>query len=253
MHSMMNDAQVSALLERARRQYGARVVKCFPDAWGTADDRVFHGLGSCVDLVYHCHPAILPKASPRERAATWCYPWPHEIATPTVPQGAIPRASFVGTVYTFNYSRVVWWAEAMKRGLPIDFVSWLPGENPQADPEAGYQFSDTDFINALHGYRMSINFTRRATGAKILTGKTVEIPMAGGCLLEEHSVDAAYILKPGIHYLPFTSFADLEAAIETLLNDEPRRLRMVEAGQAWVMRYFSGDYFWAGLLTRLFG
>jgi hypothetical protein len=244
--------QIRTVLEAARRRFGTRVIKCFPDAWAIRDERVFHGLGSCVDLVYHCHPAILGKASPHERSASFCYPWPHQVATPTKPAGVIPRASFVGTIYSFNFGRVVWWAEAGNLGLPIDFVTWLPGGHPDADPESGGQFSDTDFVNALHSYRLSINFTRRSSGVKILTGKTVEIPMAGGCLLEEHSVDAAYFLKPGIHYLPFATLADLAAAIETLLDDEPRRLRMVDASQRWVNQYFSGDYFWAGLLARLF-
>jgi hypothetical protein len=240
------------VLEHARRQFGTRVIKYFPDSWAIEDACVFDGLGSCADLIHHAHPGSLLRASPSERAATFCYPAPYRVAAPTTPAGSIPRASFVGTIYTFNFSRLVWWAEAAKRGLPVDFVAWLPGDQHNADPTRGWQYSDTDYANALQGYRMSINLTRRSNGVKILTGRSIEIPMAGGCLLEESSVDAAYFLEPGVHYLPFTTLADLGAAIGTLLTDEPRRLRMIDAAQRWVTHYYTGDYFWTGLLSRAF-
>jgi len=36
-----------------------------------------------------------------------------------------------------------------------------------------------------------------------------------------------------------------------LLADSDRRARIRDAGQRWCRCYFTGDYFWAGLLQKL--
>ncbi len=196
---------------------------------------------------------MLARSSDRDRAATFCYPWPHDIAAAlTAPAGSVPRACFVGTIFSVNYPRLAWWAEAMVRDLPIDFMAWLPADQAVEDPMLCGQFTDADYLSRLQGYRVAINLTRRSSGAKILTQRTLDIPALGGLLLEEHSFDAAYFLKPGIHYLPFETLGDLGAAIDAMLSDDAKRQRMVDAGKAWVTRYFSGDHFWTGLLSRLF-
>ncbi|MEJ0070147.1 MAG: glycosyltransferase [Pseudomonadota bacterium] len=53
--------------------------------------------------------------------------------------------------------------------------------------------------------------------------------------------------------MPFESLDDLAALIPELLVDGERRARIRAAGQRWVQTYFTGDYFWAGLLRQLFG
>lgn len=240
--------QLSTVLATARQRYGTRVIKAFPDAWMVPVERFHRGIGDCVDLVYHFHPAVLPRATEAERARTFCFPLPYQVAAPTVPAGGIPRAAFMGTIYSFNYSRIVWWAETMARGLPIDFMPWLP-----SDWGAGkVPKSDTDYTNALQGYRVSINLTRRSSGTKILIGRTLETLIAGGVLVEEDSFDAAYFLQPGVHYTPFKTLDDLADVVGTLLDDEAARTRLRTDGQAWVRRYFAGDQFWAGLLSRLY-
>lgn len=242
--------KVRTVLAEARARFGCRIVKSFPDAWMIEPEKVRAGLGDIIDLVHHCHPGILDRAEREDRARTFCFPYPYEVARPTTPAAAIARASFVGTIYTHNYARLVWWAEIERLGLPVDFTAFLPADLAKASDG---QQTDTDYANLLQGYRASINFTRRSTGVKILTGRTLEVPMTGGVLLEEDSFDAGWFLKPGIHYMPFESLPDLQAGLSLLLEDDARCDRIRRDGKAWVDHWFSGDHYWTGVLRGAFG
>ena len=239
---------IATVLENARRRLGTRVVKGETDAWYIATfmpEQLFKHLGRCVDLVQHCHPAILDRGTDAEKAAVLCYPLPHFLPTPTVEAGTIARAVFVGSVTLINLARLVWWAETARAGLPVDFV--------EARVDAAEQISDLDYVNLLRAYQVSVNFTMRPTGVRILTGRAIEVPLAGGVLLEEDSLDTRYFMTPGAHYVPYETLPDLAAILPDLLRDDARRRELAAAGQAWATKYLTGDYFWAGLLHRLYG
>lgn len=237
--------QIAAVLRDARRTFGLRVVKSLPDAWQVPADRLFHGLGDSVDLVHHCHPLILDRAAAQQPPGVFCYVFPYDLPDSTVPPGAIQRACFVGSINAANIARLFWWAEAGKRGLPLDFLD--------ADHLRPEHRSDLAYADLLRGYRVAVNFTRRPTGATILTGRTLQVPLCGGVLLEEASLDTAYFLTPGAHYLPFETLDELAALTDEMLRDDARRTRLATEGQRWVTRHFSGDWFWAGLLERALG
>jgi hypothetical protein len=239
--------QVGAVLQNVRALLGVRVVKCLIDAWRVIEagaDRPLRGLDECVDLLFHQHPMLLMAQSEAERRRSFCFLLPFELPPPNVPMGTIPRACFAGSVVGFNLPRLVWWAEIGKRALPLDFFETVHGG---ADER-----SDQAYANLLHRYQLSVNLTQRPNGVRIVTGKTIEVPLSAGVLLEEDSVNSAYFLARGTHYEGFTTFDGLAALIDDLLRSETRRKALARAGQAWVQEQFSGDRFWAGLLARLF-
>ncbi|MBI3517677.1 MAG: glycosyltransferase family 1 protein [Proteobacteria bacterium] len=243
--------QIATVLEQVRELLGVRVVRSLPDGWHTVihgDAQFFRGLGRSVDLLHHCHPTVLGRGTAAQRAATWCYPYPTSIEPPTVAPGSVPRGCFVGRVHYSSIARIAWWVEAAQAGLPIDFVIKLPWEIPRIDQPP---ISDIAFSNLLCGHQLGINLTQRFGGVCILTGRTMEIPLAGGVLLEENSIDTAHFFQPGVHYMPFETLGDLSRLTERLLQDPARRHALAEAGQRWARRYFSGDYFWAELMARL--
>jgi hypothetical protein len=242
---------VGAVLAQVRGLLGTRVIRTLPDAWNTVlqgDAHLFRGLGTSVDLLHHSHPAILGRGAPTEQAATFCYPYPTSLEPPTVPLGSVPRACFAGTVHSASVARIVWWAEALRAGLPIDFAITLPFDTPLLKSAP---IADVAYSNLLGGHQLAINLTQRLGGTRILTGRTMEVMLAGGVLLEENSVDSAYFFQPGVHYLPFESLADLRILIARLLSDAPRRRAIAEAAQRWAQRYTSGDRFWAEAFARL--
>jgi hypothetical protein len=238
------EARVADVLAAARGR-GARVVNCFADVWRVPHDQLFQGLGSCVDLVTHCHPTILGRGTREQNEAVFCFMPPIELPAPTVAAGTIARAGFVGSIADFNISRLVWWAEAARRGLPLDFL--------ETDHMAATQRPDQAFADLLRAYRLTVNFTRRSSGVPIITGRTVQTLLAGGVLLEEATRDSAYFLQPGVHYLEFTTLDDLARLIDRMLADPAGCARLAEAGRRWATTYFTGDHFWTGLLRQLAG
>ncbi|MEJ0068618.1 MAG: glycosyltransferase [Pseudomonadota bacterium] len=243
--------QIALVLEQARALLGVRVVRSLPDGWGNVlkgDTHLFRGLGRSVDLLHHCHPAILGRGTDTEQARTWCYTYPTSLEPASVAPGSTARACFVGTVHYASMARAVWWAEAGRLGLPIDFAITLPWKTEHLDRPP---LSDIEYSDRLSGHRLAVNFTQRLDGTRILTARTIEVLLAGGMLLEESSADSAYFFQPGVHYLPFESLADLRGLIERLLGQPERCRALADAGQRWASRYCSGDIFWAELLTRL--
>ncbi|MBI3513135.1 MAG: glycosyltransferase family 1 protein [Proteobacteria bacterium] len=236
---------VAAVLETARRKLGCRVVKILTDGWYQAGSGgTYRGLGHAVDLVHHCHPTILERASADELAATFCYPLPSLLPQPSVAYDEIPRAAFAGGVDLVSPARLVWWAELGKRALPIDFDFWVSAGTPRP------YVSEAEYANQLRRYRITINPTRRSTGATIMVGRSLETAVSGGFLLEEDSVDTAYFFKRGLHYMPFQTIGDIEEILGALFDDHERRARVAQAAQQWSRRYFTGQYFWAGLVSR---
>ncbi|MEJ0068621.1 MAG: hypothetical protein WDO24_07735 [Pseudomonadota bacterium] len=182
---------IARLLEQARRQRGLRVVKSYTDAWYVVahqPENLFKHLGRCFDIVHHCHPGMLDRGTDAERAAVFCYPFPTLWPAPTAEPDSVPRAGFVGGIHPGSVARLVWWAECARADLPLDFI--------EARHDAVAQRSDLDYVNLLRAYRLSVNFTLRPTGARILTARTLEVPLAGGVLVEEDSADARYFMTP---------------------------------------------------------
>jgi hypothetical protein len=239
---------IAALLEAVRRRFGLKVIKYYSDVWyvtRNAPHQLHEHLGRCYDLINHCHPAILDRGTAAERAAVFCCPAPAAIEPPTAEAGTIPRACFIGSIHTGGAApRIVWWAEAARAGLPFDFI--------ETHHDRSVQLSDLDYVNVLRRYQLSTTLTMRNTGARIFTGRVFDVPLAGGVLLEEHSHDTRYFMKPGVHYAAFETLPDLAALIPEMLADAPRRAAMTAASKAWVERYYTGDYYWAGMLSMLY-
>jgi hypothetical protein len=207
-------------------------------------DALLRGLGHVVDLVQHCHPLGLDRPDPPDRSQVFCYPIPLELPPATGgTAGSIARACFVGSVNYVNASRLVWWAESAGSATPLDFF-----ENDVGD---GQGRPVEQYAQLLRDYQIVVNYTRRAGGPKILTGRAIEAALAGSMLLEENSVDTAYFFTPGVHYLPFETWADLAELVPWLLGNPEYRQRLARAAHAWATRYFTGDWYWAGLLDRL--
>ena len=234
---------VSAVFEAARRKHGVRVVASMSDAWRIPADRITDGLGRSLDMIQHCHPALLQQRTFDARTV-FCYVQPTVLPTPSVAAGTIPRAVACGSFTFANPSRLLWWARAGLSDLPFDFVE------TSVDGEG--MLSAQRYADLLCEHQLTISLTRRLTGTTIVTGRSIEILLVGGVLLDENSFDSRYFLKPGTHYLPFETWADLAELIPWLLAHPEHRQRLARAGQAWAQRHFSGDWFWAGVLDRLY-
>lgn len=237
-------APMAALLAELRRS-GRRVAALYPDAWLVPGDLLQALPGRMVDLVNHADPAALAGLDPAARAATLCFPLPYGLPEPAVAAGAIPRLGFVGNINAENPARLVWWAEAVGAGLPLDVHL--------TDHAAAEQRADQAYADLLAAYQLTLNLVRRRSGARILTGRCIETLLCGGVLIEEMGPGSRHFLRPGIDYHAFDTLAELAGLVHALLDDAEARRRTAETGRAWARQWFTGDVFWAALLDRLFG
>jgi hypothetical protein len=231
------------VLETARRSRGTKIVFSYSDAWydGMAD--MMNAAYHVPDLFHMFHPALLARLVPAAAEKTFCYPSPvtDPRDRPAPPGPARRRSAFVGTTGWAAPSRLVWWTEMAKAGLPVDLFSSIETER-----------SPSEYAALLADYAIGVNFTTRCNGETIWTGRSGEIPLYGSLLLEEASTATSWFLRPFEHYVPFATLAELEARLRRLLDDAPLRDRITRAGTAWTRRYFSGLHFWARLFRRLY-
>ncbi|MBV8165202.1 MAG: glycosyltransferase, partial [Alphaproteobacteria bacterium] len=170
---------------------------------------------------------------------------PTLLPEPDAPVEPLAGGCFIGSIHGPGVSRLVWWAESGRRGLPIAFYV--------ATRTRAEQVSDAEYVQRLCGHAFALNFTRRTGGVRTMTARTIEVPIAGGLLVEERSADTPYFLVPGAHYAAFETLDDLASVTDRLLSDDRRRRQMAADAHAWASRYYAGDYFWTGILSRLWG
>jgi len=246
-HRQIQDAILS-VLEEARRSSGAKIVFTYTDGWYDGMPALLDATAGLADLFHVTFSGLLGRISPEVAAKTFCYPDP--VYDPRPSGTAAPkrrlRAGFVGGISWANLSRLVWFAEIQRAGLPVDLHVRAPG-GPNADFKSAIEYA------ALNGsYAISLSLVARVNGSRIATGRSFETPYFGSLLLEESSDDTAYFLRPYEHYVPFDSLAQLSERLRILIADAPRRERITQAGAAWVRRNFGGLHFWARLLRQLY-
>lgn len=228
----------------AARAGGAKLVAQYPDGWHPAIPALINRLADQLDLIVMVHGAQFGRLSATAAGKLLYFPFPVVDPRPpgSMPTVLKPRACVLGRINWANEARLVWWNEIVRRGLPVDIHPTVFGE----------ERSRVDYAHLCGSYAINIDLTMRTSGVRILTGRTIEVPLYGSVLLEEANEDAAYFFRPHDHYVPFSTLHELEARLETLLADAPRRQRIAQAGQDWARRQFTGRQFWAQALRRLY-
>ena len=236
---------VRELLETARRSQGTRLVYTYPDSWHDQLAPVIAEALLSADLVHVSHPGLRARLAPRRTDTLWCYPPP--ITDPRGPEPALVprrlRAAVAGRINWSNASRLVWWSELARSGLPVDLYPTV----------YGHERTPAEYADLLSGHAVTLNFTERTNGIGILTARTIEALLHESLLLEQQCDDTAYFLRPFEHYVPFATLAELSARLARVLDDAPLRERIAAAGAAWARRHFGAAPFWARLLALLYG
>lgn len=237
-------AAVGAALADARAG-GAKLLAYYCDGWYPTVPPLMSALAERVDLFQVCHMSVLSRLSTAAAVKTQWYPFPcTDTRQPAVlDQARLARACIVGRINGLNESRLVWWTEIARSGLPVDLHPTLLGAERTAE----------DYAALLARYAVGLNFTTRTSGTRIMTGRSLEIPCSGTVLLEEACDDTASFLRPFEHYVPFRTLAELGGRLTALLADPARCGRIAAAGQAAIRQWYDGRHFWARSLRQLYG
>jgi len=243
--SVLEDVRpgIFAALHEARHSVGSKIVYTYSDSWYDNTPAVLDAVADHADVIHVTFPGLLSRVSSRVADRIFCYPYP--CYDPREP-GASPPAprtvgGFVGGMSWANQSRLVWYAEIARAGLPaeINFNTISGFRTP-----AGY-------AELVASYPISVDFTTRSSGDQVLTLRAIEAPWYGSLLLSEAAADTAYFMRPFEHYVPFATFGQLAGRLQILLENRPLRERIARAGTAWVQRNFGAPQFWARLFWQL--
>ena len=232
------------ILHTARRERGVRLAATYPDAWYDGMDAFVEAAVDLVDVFHIFHPGLLPRLSDAARAKVFCYPHPSTDPrrAPRPPSEVLERGCFIGGINWANMSRLAWWTEIARSGLPIDLY-----------PTMNYlERTPEQYAHLVSRYAITVSFTTRSNGKAVLTSRTVEAALYGAVVLDEYTDDTAYFMRPFEHYVPFANFVELATRLQQLILDRPLRQEIARRGSAWVRHYFSGGQFWARLYQRLY-
>jgi hypothetical protein len=147
-----------------------------------------------------------------------------------------PALSFIGGVQQVNWYRAFWLSAIAEAGLPLR-QEISAHEREAGDPLVSYK----DYMRRLGAAGASLNFARRFNGAVSLTGRTFEVPAAGGLLVQERSDDIDLFLTAGRHYLRFESVSDLADIVELLRRKPEVAEEIRRAGRDFVRERYADD------------
>jgi len=228
-----------------KEQHPFKLVSLYPDSWMTKSWFTMEFASSFLDVVWPLN--FSPPASGAEIPGVKTFwapiPYPEALFRPG-PAGKDIGAAFVGSLFDYNSPRGIWLTLLKSRGIPCQlFLSThtTSGSRAGASPE--------EYAAFMSRLRISVNFSARATGRKIMTGRAWESIIARALLLEEDNEEIQRFFVPFVHYIPFTNIDELQAYLGYFERHEDARRAVAERAYEWFLQLFSKDRIWRDLIS----
>ncbi|MBF0614151.1 MAG: glycosyltransferase family 1 protein [Magnetococcales bacterium] len=172
---------------------------------------------------------------------------PVGIPVPAPVTPLVPRMLFVGGLLSC-WLRPFWLIAAEQIHLPVARKIWThyPDGLPALDSYAIY-------IQNLQNATCCINFSMRSNQARIITHRCFEILLSGALLIQELTPDLDLFLTAGVHYLEFTTMADLAAIVRFITNHPEEAEKIRQQGYAFACERYSNIKLTGYIDQALFG
>jgi tetratricopeptide (TPR) repeat protein len=228
-----------------KEQHPFKLVSLYPDSWMTKSWFTMEFTSSFLDVVWPLN--FVPPATGAEIPGVKIFwapiPYPEELFR-IGPTGKDIGAAFVGSLFDYNSPRGVWLTLLQSRGIPCQlFLSThtTSGSRAGAAPE--------EYAAFMSRLRISVNFSARSTGRKIMTGRAWESILARALLLEEDNEEIKRFFVPFVHYIPFTNIDELQAYFSFFERHEDARQAISERAYQWFLQLFSKERIWRDLIA----
>ncbi|MBI2949589.1 MAG: glycosyltransferase [Verrucomicrobia bacterium] len=222
-----------------------KLVSLYPDSWMTKSWFTMEFASSFLDVLWPLN--FFPPATGAEIPGVKIFwapiPYPEALFQPRS-SGKDIGAAFVGSLFDYNSPRGIWLTLLKSRGIPCQlFLSThtTSGSRAGATPE--------EYAAFMSRLRISVNFSARATGRKIMTGRAWESIIARALLLEEDNEEIKRFFVPFVHYVPFTSMEELQAYLSFFERHENARRAIAERAYQWFLQLFSKERIWRDLIS----
>jgi hypothetical protein len=237
-----------AVLGDLKRRLRFKLVGFHPDAWTGQARRALDASRGLADGWWTSSTAVFDGApAPDRRHLNLPTPFDPSFYDGDRP-GERGGARFFGSVAGYNFTRSVWLLLMERLGTPVAVTASNHGAS-DLNAAADYQ----RYADALMGSRISLNFSGRNLSTHITTGRVFESVLAGSVLLEEANAATPNFFVPFVHYVPFASAPELDAAVRLFLEDEEARLRMAGAARRWMDGNYAPGIVWRTLVGFALG
>ena len=223
-----------------------RIVGLYLDCWDAAQWDTMEAAGAVLDAAWaSMATAVWQRSAFAGKVLLSPLPLGGGFASNTPLR---PELSFIGGVQKVNWYRAFWLTAIAEAGLPLR-QEISAHEREAGDPLADYK----EYMRRLGAAGASLNFARRFNGETVLTGRTFEVPAAGGLLVQERSDDIDLFLTAGQHYLRFETVSDLADIVELLRRTPEAAEEIRRAGSDFVRARYADDKVIGYLDQFLFG
>jgi len=110
------------------------------------------------------------------------------------------------------------------------------------------QNTHDEYAEILGRTKISINFSG-SVHAHQLKARVFEIILSGCMLLESENDQVSRLLKPYVHYIPFSTKEDLLRKATYYLRNSSERRRIAVVARDFVLENYSSTNFWQAILS----
>ena len=232
-------------LHRIRRELGIPIASVYGDTFDAKAVNWIESYAPAVDLniVQDCYSVYPTLAADRGKYLdSWTPQDPAIFHGGEVNGGRPIDVSFVGSVARYPDRKLAVGMLAAA-GIPI-----YQGGGETEDP-----LTIDDYADVLRRSKICLNFSRPMFGEpnSQCKGRTVEVTLCGGMLLEQENPETEKWFKPGVDYVPFSDERDLVAKTRYYLAHADARLEIAAAGHAKASQTYSAGQYWQMVLQRI--
>ena len=228
------------LILKLRDKNKFKLIGLYLDSWIPEQENAISQYGHLLDLIWDPTQPVRTKSP-----ATHHYiksPMPFDRALYRTREKS-KQALFMGTVERYNLHRALYIYKLKKSDVKVDIII-------SNDANLKTVKNDAEYASFLCKFRVNINFSTRNDLKKITTGRVWESLLAETVLLEEDNEQTRFYLTPFFHYIPYTSFYELEIALKYLESNTINGQIIANNGFNLASSYFHPDIIWGNVFNE---
>ena len=210
---LSNEFEANEFLSKIRKKF-KYVIGVYYDAWRKEAQNIALKYEKYIDANWMNHPLLEDIYSVNKTKKVILFPFPIGVKKNDV-YNLVNNIKendikFVGGIEENNVSRAFWYYNIKNINIVnFDFSTH------RDDNTAAYE-SYLSYLNRLSVSKNLLNFSQRMDGSRSITGRTFEILLTNGLLIQEYSPETSFYLEPNRHFIEFKNLNELVDIINAL-------------------------------------
>ena len=210
---LSNEFEANEFLSKIRKKF-KYVIGIYLDEWRKEAQNIALKYEKYIDANWMANPLLEDIYSVNKTKKVILFPFPIGIKKNDV-YNLVNNIKendikFVGGIEQNNVSRVFWYYNI--KNINIVNFDFSTHRNYNI---AAYE-SYLSYLNRLSVSKNLLNFSQRMDGSRSITGRTFEILLTNGLLIQEYSPETSFYLEPNQHFIEFKNLNELVDIINAL-------------------------------------